>query len=171
MTVEELLEQQKIPYKVSPKDFVVRCLNPEHDDHNPSMRIDRVTGIYNCFSCGYKGNLFMSIFFRIKKNINLNKITKLNCEIVKKSIYHKIKKKIKIKKPNDLLINNRKFCGILQETIEYKNEKGGLPVKNTFISAEVPLSQIVSFPVMSTDWALTKNGKNKHKNTFFIMQI
>ena len=40
MTVEELLEQQKIPYKVSPKDFVVRCLNPEHDDHNPSMRID-----------------------------------------------------------------------------------------------------------------------------------
>ena len=22
------------------------------------MRIDRVTGIYNCFSCGYKGNLF-----------------------------------------------------------------------------------------------------------------
>ena len=32
----------------------------------------------------YKGNLFMSIFFRIKKNINLNKITKLNCEIVKK---------------------------------------------------------------------------------------
>ena len=57
MTVEELLEQQKIPYKVSPKDFVVRCLNPEHDDHNPSMRIDRVTGIYNCFSCGYKGNL------------------------------------------------------------------------------------------------------------------
>ena len=58
MTVEELLEQQKIPYKVSPKDFVVSCLNPEHDDHNPSMRIDRVTGIYNCFSCGYKGNLF-----------------------------------------------------------------------------------------------------------------
>jgi len=71
----------------------------------------------------YKGNLFMSIFFRIKKNVNLNKITKLNCEIVKKAIYQKIKKKIKIKKPNDLLINNRKFCGILQETIEHKNEK------------------------------------------------
>ena len=23
------------------KDFVVQCLNPEHDDRNPSMRIDQ----------------------------------------------------------------------------------------------------------------------------------
>ena len=22
------------------------------------MRVDRVTGIFHCFSCGYKGNLF-----------------------------------------------------------------------------------------------------------------
>ena len=58
MTVMELLEERKIPYKVSPRDFVVKCLNPEHDDNNPSMRIDRVTGIYNCFSCGFKGNIF-----------------------------------------------------------------------------------------------------------------
>ena len=34
------------------------CLNPEHDDNNPSMRIDRITGVYNCFSCGFKGNIF-----------------------------------------------------------------------------------------------------------------
>ena len=37
----------------------------------------------------------MSIFFKIKKNISLVKITKLNCEIIKKSIYQKIKKKLK----------------------------------------------------------------------------
>ena len=37
---------------------VISCLNPEHDDSNPSMRVDKVTGIFNCFSCGYKGNLF-----------------------------------------------------------------------------------------------------------------
>ena len=58
MTVEELLIEQKIPYKQSPRDFVVRCLNPEHDDNNPSMRIDRVTGVFNCFSCGFKGSVF-----------------------------------------------------------------------------------------------------------------
>ena len=71
----------------------------------------------------YKGNLFMSIFFRIKSNISLKTITKLNCEIVKNSIYQAIKKKINIKYPNDLLINNRKFCGILQETVFCKSKK------------------------------------------------
>ncbi len=39
-------------------DFLVRCLNPDHEDRNPSMRIDQITGIFNCFSCGFKGNLF-----------------------------------------------------------------------------------------------------------------
>ncbi len=33
----------------------------------------------------------------------------------------KIKKKISIKLPNDLLLNNKKICGILQETIVYNN--------------------------------------------------
>ena len=43
MTVEELLVEEKIPFKQSPADFVVQCLNPEHDDSNPSMRIDKIT--------------------------------------------------------------------------------------------------------------------------------
>jgi len=58
MIAEELLREKKIEYRLSGKDAVVSCLNPEHDDTNPSMRIDRITGIFNCFSCGYKGNLF-----------------------------------------------------------------------------------------------------------------
>jgi len=58
MTVEELLQERKIQYKLSPADAIVSCLNPEHDDSNPSMRIDRITGVFNCFSCGFKGNLF-----------------------------------------------------------------------------------------------------------------
>lgn len=58
MTVQELLQSKGIEYLAKGKDYLVRCLNPEHDDSNPSMRIDRTTGIYNCFSCGYKGNIF-----------------------------------------------------------------------------------------------------------------
>lgn len=58
MIAEELLREKKIEYRLSGKDALVSCLNPEHDDTNPSMRIDRITGIFNCFSCGYKGNLF-----------------------------------------------------------------------------------------------------------------
>ena len=58
MIAEELLQNKKIDYRISGQDAVISCLNPEHDDSNPSMRVDKVTGIFNCFSCGYKGNLF-----------------------------------------------------------------------------------------------------------------
>ena len=58
MRVDELLQEKRIDFKVSGQDFVVKCLNPDHEDTNPSMRIDSITGIFNCFSCGFKGNLF-----------------------------------------------------------------------------------------------------------------
>ena len=58
MKVDELLQEKRIDFKVSGQDFVVKCLNPDHEDTNPSMRIDSITGIFNCFSCGFKGNLF-----------------------------------------------------------------------------------------------------------------
>lgn len=58
MVVEELLKSRGIDFKSSGKDFVIRCLNPDHEDKNPSLRIDRTTGIFNCLSCGYSGNLF-----------------------------------------------------------------------------------------------------------------
>lgn len=57
MTPLELLEKQKIPYKVAGQDLIIRCLNPEHEDSNPSMRVDKVTGVFHCFSCGYRGNI------------------------------------------------------------------------------------------------------------------
>ena len=58
MIAEQLLQEKNIEYRLSGKDAVISCLNPEHDDTNPSMRVDKVTGIFHCFSCGYKGNLF-----------------------------------------------------------------------------------------------------------------
>ena len=58
MKVDELLQEKRIDFKVSGQDYVVKCLNPDHEDNNPSMRIDNITGVFNCFSCGFKGNLF-----------------------------------------------------------------------------------------------------------------
>ena len=58
MIAEDLLQEKGIQYRLSGKDAVISCLNPEHDDTNPSMRVDKITGIFHCFSCGYKGNLF-----------------------------------------------------------------------------------------------------------------
>ncbi len=66
----------------------------------------------------YKGNIFVSFFYKLDGlRISLKKITKLNCLLVRKllSIYYK--KKIIYKTPNDLLINRKKICGILQETL------------------------------------------------------
>ena len=71
-----------------------------------------------------KGNLFLSIFYKLKniKNIkNIKKITKKNCLILKKILNKFTKEKIQIKPPNDLLIKNKKFCGILQEIIKYND--------------------------------------------------
>ena len=66
----------------------------------------------------YKGNLFASFFFKIQnQNLNFEKITQLNCELVRKLLSKFYKKKISIKPPNDLLINGKKICGILQESI------------------------------------------------------
>lgn len=58
MTVEELLVSKQVYFIPKGADCVVTCLNPEHPDKNPSMRIDKITGIFGCFTCGYRGNIF-----------------------------------------------------------------------------------------------------------------
>ena len=71
-----------------------------------------------------KGNLFISFFHEIKNiNISLSTLTKINCLLVKKTLEKYYKKKIVFKKPNDLLINKKKICGILQETLTKLNKK------------------------------------------------
>ncbi len=64
-----------------------------------------------------KGNLFLSVFIEVNKQISLKKITYHNCQIIKKILSKLFKTKLSIKLPNDLLINKKKVCGILQETI------------------------------------------------------
>jgi len=56
--VLELLKEKGVAFSISGKDYVTQCFNPEHNDSNPSFRIDKATGIAHCFSCGYKMNIF-----------------------------------------------------------------------------------------------------------------
>lgn len=71
-----------------------------------------------------KGNLFMSIYFKLdQKGMNFKQFAILNAFLLRKLILKNIHTKIKIKWPNDLLVNREKICGILQEVINFKKSK------------------------------------------------
>ena len=75
MTPEELLTEQGIHYIFQGKDLVVSCLSPEHEDNHPSMRIDKTTGLFNCLSCGFKGNLYTK--YQVARDIQLEMLSKV----------------------------------------------------------------------------------------------
>ena len=85
----------------------------------------------------YKGNLFVSIFFQLNKiQLSFKDLTKVNCFLVKKLLSNFYKGKITIKNPNDLLVNNMKISGILQEILSKSDE--------TFIVVGVGINLIKS---------------------------
>jgi BirA family transcriptional regulator, biotin operon repressor / biotin---[acetyl-CoA-carboxylase] ligase len=85
----------------------------------------------------FKGNLFVSIFFQLNKvQLSLKDLTKINCFLVKRFLSNFYSGKITIKNPNDLLINNMKISGILQETLS-KSDK-------TFIVVGIGINLIKS---------------------------
>ena len=67
----------------------------------------------------YKGNVFLTFFYKLDKiNLSIRSLTRKNCFLVKSVISKYCKKKIYFKPPNDLLVNKKKICGILQEKID-----------------------------------------------------
>lgn len=109
MKVDELLVQKDIPFLAKGKDYLVKCLNPEHDDTNPSMRIDQVTGIFNCFSCGYKGSLFNK-FGEQPNQLQLRR------ETLKRKIAQKRSESIGLALPPDRIEYTGNWRGISPET-------------------------------------------------------
>ena len=72
-----------------------------------------------------EGNLFTTIFFPLKKKYPpFNDFSIINSLIVSKVIKNYCKKsRISLKFPNDILVNKKKICGILQETITLRRKK------------------------------------------------
>ena len=71
-----------------------------------------------------KGNFFVSIFFPLKNNYPpFNEFSIINPIIISGVIKHFCKKEnINLKFPNDVLVNGKKICGILQELIISNNK-------------------------------------------------
>ena len=72
-----------------------------------------------------KGNLFGTIFFQIKKGFPpFNEFSLINPVIISAIIKKLCKKKnVNLKFPNDIFVNKKKICGVLQETIELNGKK------------------------------------------------
>ena len=95
-----------------------------------------------------KGNLFGSIFFQLKKNHPpFNEFSIINPVIISKVIEHFCKKKeISFKWPNDVFVNGKKICGILQELITLN--------KKQFLIIGIGLN-VVSNPKIKTKYKAT----------------
>ena len=72
-----------------------------------------------------KGNFFGSIFFPLKKHYPpFNEFSTINSIIISGVIKHFCKKgNINLKFPNDVFVNGKKICGILQELITSNDKK------------------------------------------------
>jgi len=112
VTVEELLTSKQVYFMPKGGDCLVSCLNPEHLDRNPSMRIDRITGIFQCFSCGFKGNIF-SHFGEKANHLQVRR------ELLKKNIREKRSESVGLSFPRNAIFYQGNWRNIKPET--YKN--------------------------------------------------
>jgi DNA primase len=109
--VYELLQKQGLHIQVSGRDYVVRCLNSEHSDSNPSMRIDKISGAFHCFACHFKGNIFKH--FGVLTNTTPAKIARL------KEKLNLLKNKQELELPDGATPYTRSFRGISPATLKH----------------------------------------------------
>jgi DNA primase len=109
MDVKKLLVKKNIQFKSQGRDYVVKCLNPDHEDSNPSMKIDKISGLFNCLSCGFGGDIFK--YFKINKDkfidIKVNNLLELISSFKKKTLHI----------PTDAAYIKEDFRGISSKTL------------------------------------------------------
>lgn len=114
MDVKDVLESHNIEFKYSTRDYIIKCLNPEHEDNKPSCNVDKLSGIYHCWSCGDAGNIYQYFELEIPSYIH-RKAAKLQEEITK----------LMWSKPLEIPLESSKymweFRGISKDTLEHFN--------------------------------------------------
>lgn len=111
--VLEILHSNDITNIVhSGSDLVIQCLSPDHDDHNPSMRINNVTGAFQCMSCGFKGNIFKHFGVGID-------FLDLRRSKIKATILTKTQELVGLTTPSNSIPFDRPWRNIKPETYKY----------------------------------------------------
>jgi DNA primase len=109
MNVEELLIKKSLDFQPRGADYLLKCISPDHDDSSPSMRVDKITGIFHCLSCGFKGNIFSH--FKAKSNP-----FEIRKELLKQKINNKLAESIGLVKPSGSVDYEGSWRGISAET-------------------------------------------------------
>ncbi len=122
----------------------------------------------------YNGNFFASIFFELKKSMpNFKEFSLINPVIIKKLLNEYSSVEVKIKWPNDLMIKNRKICGILQELIIFEKKVFliiGVGINTTCSPKNTPnkaISLIETSNKIINNSEILRNLKNKYETIFY----
>lgn len=148
--VKNLLVEKEVKFVQKGKDLLIKCLNSEHDDSSPSMRVDSLGGQFHCLACGYKGNIFT--YFNKVRNIFHSKVLELK------------KKAVEIRKaswpgfsfPADAFFVEEPFKVISAETIKKFQ---------AFKTFDMSMSERIVFPIYdATNRLVAFQGRYTHTN-------
>ncbi len=105
-----------------------------------------------------RGNLFGSLFFPLKKNYpKFNEFSVINPIIISNVLKNFCEfKSINLKYPNDIFVNKKKICGILQEKITFNNVD--------FLIIGVGIN-LVSNPILNNNYKATNILDETQKKT------
>lgn len=108
--VLDLINKQKLHFTVSGQDYLIACLNPSHEDSNPSLRVDKTIGKMHCLACGFKGNLFKH--FGLSGNFVSIKVAKLKAKLQDLNISFN-----GVEFPEEMVPMSKPFRGISLKTL------------------------------------------------------
>ena len=140
MDILELLDKRGIEYKKTnnPYEVLIKCTSGLHDDKNASLSFNTERGIFNCWSCGFKGGIskflksigeVQAIDFDSKEPYKLKKL---------KDKLENLSTKDEIRLPDDRRVFQDEFRGISSTTYRQFN---------AFTTNQYELTDYVCFPV------------------------
>ena len=131
--VYSLLQSKGLSPVISGTDLVIKCLNPEHEDSSPSLKIDKIQGMGHCFSCGFNVNIFR--YFGILSSPTSVKVAKL---------------KEKLRKMQSETTGLEMLKGVTPYTSSFRNiSSATLKHFNAFTTSLVPeMEDRIIFPIL-----------------------